>query len=64
MDSPSNTNTEKVPFTSKDFLSLQSRLQDYIQEVLQQATISSAEERVLIQSELDQVSSICYSTDK
>ncbi|KAL7311791.1 hypothetical protein PS15m_009510 [Mucor circinelloides] len=54
MDSPSNINTEKVPFTSKDFLSLQSRLQDYIQEVLQQATISSAEERVLIQSELDQ----------
>ncbi|KAL7317779.1 hypothetical protein PS15m_004088 [Mucor circinelloides] len=54
MDSRNNINTEKVPLSSENFLSLQSRLQDYIKEVLQQPMIDSPEERVLIESELDQ----------
>lgn len=64
MDSRNNINTEKVPLSSENFLSLQSRLQDYVKEVLQQPMIDSPEERVLIESELDQVSYICYLTDK
>ncbi|EPB91204.1 hypothetical protein HMPREF1544_01909 [Mucor circinelloides 1006PhL] len=54
MDSRNNINTEKVPLSSENFLSLQSRLQDYVKEVLQQPMIDSPEERVLIESEMDQ----------
>lgn len=64
MDSRNSINTEKVPLNSENFISLQSRLQDYVKEVLQQPMIDSPEERVLIESEMDQVSSICYFTDK
>lgn len=56
MDSPSDANLEKVPFDSKDFLSLESKFQDYVQQALQEATIGSIEERDMLKSELEQVS--------
>ncbi|CAO3639190.1 unnamed protein product [Mucor fragilis] len=54
MDSPSDANLEKVPFDSKDFLSLESKFQDYVQQALQEATIGSIEERDMLKSELEQ----------
>ncbi|KAK4512397.1 uncharacterized protein ATC70_003096 [Mucor velutinosus] len=54
MDPPSNTNLEKVPFDSKDFLSLERKFQDYVQQVLQEATIGSLEERDMLKGELEQ----------
>jgi len=58
MDPPSNTNLEKVPFDSKDFLSLERKFQDYVQQVLQEATIGSLEERDMLKGELEQVSCV------
>lgn len=60
MDSPSDANLEKVPFDSKDFLSLESKFQDYVQQVLQEATVGSVEERDMLKSELEQVGYFLY----
>ncbi|GAN11612.1 hypothetical protein MAM1_0749d11188 [Mucor ambiguus] len=60
MNSPSDTNLEKVPFDSKDFLALESKFQDYVQQVLQEATIGSPEERDMLRSELEQWTSSIF----
>ncbi|KAF1800570.1 hypothetical protein V8B55DRAFT_1534867 [Mucor lusitanicus] len=62
MDSPSDTNLEKVPFDSKDFLALESKFQDYVQQVLQEATIGSLEERDMLKSELEQWTSSIFTS--
>ncbi|CEP09107.1 hypothetical protein [Parasitella parasitica] len=45
---------DKVTFSSKDFLSLQGKLQSYLHELVDQASAEHPDERVFLQNEMNQ----------
>ncbi|KAI8644081.1 hypothetical protein BD408DRAFT_413694 [Parasitella parasitica] len=58
-----NTNeTDKVEFSSQDFLSVQTKLQNYLHELVEQASADHPEERVFLLGELDQWSSSLFTS--